>query len=114
MIKMQFWVMGDNGEEVKLKQAEGAPAKDAAVENSTEKITVGKRKKSGGEAAAGKNVKKQKKKADDKTPTLIPALDDLFDEPEEEAGSVQNAEEAFKWLVGPTDVDKFYKVWKEK
>jgi len=60
----------------------------------------------------GGSKKKFKKKASEKTPTLIP-LDDLLETPEE-PGSVESADEAFKWLMGPTPVDKFYKEYWEK
>ena len=69
-------------------------------------VTVGKRKsKEGSKAALKKKVKT------DKAPTLIPAInEDVFETPEDEPGSIEKAEEAFQWLVGPTNLDTFYKV----
>ena len=69
-------------------------------------VTVGKRKsKEGSKSALKKKVKT------DKAPTLIPAInEDVFETPEEEPGSFEKAEEAFQWLVGPTNLDTFYKV----
>ena len=40
---------------------------------------------------------------------MIPVLDDVFDTPEDEPGSIEKAKETFQWLVGPTNLDKFYK-----
>jgi len=66
-------------------------------------------KKEGGAKKA-----KTKKKSGDKTPQLVPALEEL-EEPEEEASSVEKAEEAFSWLVSPTNLDTFYKDhWEKK
>ena len=69
-------------------------------------VTVGKRKSKEGSKSALK-----KKAKTDKAPTLIPAInEDVFETPEEEPGSFEKAEEAFQWLVGPTNLDTFYKV----
>jgi len=57
----------------------------------------------------------KKKVKTDKAPTLIPAInEDVFETPEEEPGSFEKAEEAFQWLVGPTNLDTFYKEFWEK
>jgi len=84
--------------------------------DSVVKVSVGssptKRKECDG--GGNKKGKKKKKMPKEKTPTLIPVLDDLFENPEEEAGSLENAEEAFKWLISPFSVDKFFKDYWEK
>merc|ERR1712212_195211 len=73
-------------------------------------VKVGKRKTKDG----SKMVSKKKVKSE-KTPTLIPVLDeDVFDNPEDEPGSIEKAQEAFQWLIGPTNLDTFYKEFWEK
>merc|ERR1712013_733782 len=87
----------------------GCNGQESQAENVA--VTVGKRKsKEGSKAALKKKVKT------DKAPTLIPAInEDVFETPEDEPGSIEKAEEAFQWLVGPTNLDTFYKeFWKKK
>jgi len=72
------------------------------------------KRKNGVTGKGTKDGNKRKKKKTDKTPTLIPVLDDILDNPEEEPGSLETAEEAFKWLISPTPLDKFYKEFWEK
>jgi len=61
---------------------------------------------------AGKNKVKKKKS---EPPTLIPAdLDELINTPEEEAGSIENGDQAFEWMISPHSVEDFYKDYWEK
>jgi len=85
--------------------------------SSVEQITVGSKqikRKNGPNTKEIKAGGKKKKKMNEKTPLLIPVLDDFLDNPEDEPGSLQNAEEAFSWLVHPTSLDTFYKDFWEK
>lgn len=88
----------------------GASQGEAGLKNDlATAVTVGKRKCK----ESSKTVLKKKVKTE-KTPILIPVLDDVFDTPEDEPGSIEKAKEAFQWLVGPTNLDKFYKEFLEK
>ena len=100
--------MGDEGEDQGGGGVEGSGG-EVEVGNgqppSAVTVKVGKRKSKEG----SKTVSKKKVKSE-KTPTLIPVLDErVFDTPEDEPGSIEKAEEAFQWLVGPTNLDLFYK-----
>ena len=97
--------MGDEGgAEGSGGQVEVGPGENGQ-QPSAIAVKVGKRKSKEG----SKTVFKKKVKSE-KTPTLIPVLDEgVFDIPEDEPGSVEKAEEAFQWLVGPTNLDTFYK-----
>jgi len=91
----------DHKEDSVVKVCVGSPTKRKAMTNEGVKN--------------GTNGKKKKKNSSgEKTPTLIPVLDDLLDNPEEEPGSIETADEAFKWLISPTPVNKFYQEFWEK
>lgn len=97
--------MGDEGG----AEGSGGPFEAGLGENGQQPtavtVKVGKRKNNEGSKAVSK-----KKVKTEKTPTLIPVLDEaVFDIPEDEPGSIEKAEEAFQWLVGPTNLDTFYK-----
>jgi len=64
----------------------------------------------------GDKPKKKKKNPSGEAPQLVEVLDDsLFEDPEDEPGSIETAEQAFEWLISPTPVDKFYKEhWEKK
>ena len=110
--------MGDEGAEIGVSEVggtfsgtlnNGASQGQAGLKNddlaTAITVKVGKRKSK----ECSKTVLKKKVIKTEKTPTLIPVLDDVFDTPEDEPGSIEKAEEAFQWLVGPTNLDKFYK-----
>ena len=105
--------MGDEGEEnggqggvaAEVSERQGGAGLEANGQPNAVTVKVGKRKNKDG----SKGVSKKKVKSE-KTPTLIPVLDEgLFDNPEDEPGSIEKAKEAFQWLVGPTNLDTFYK-----
>ena len=115
--------MGDEGAEIGVSEVggtfsgtlnNGASQGQAGLKNdglaTAITVKVGKRKSK----ECSKTVLKKKVIKTEKTPTLIPVLDDVFDTPEDEPGSIEKAEEAFQWLVGPTNLDKFYKEFWEK
>ena len=99
--------MGDEGDENEIQVGGGQGETGLGDNDQPTAVTVkvGKRKTKDG----SKTVSKKKVKSE-KTPTLIPVLDeDVFDNPEDEPGSIEKAQEAFQWLVGPTNLDTFYK-----
>jgi len=110
--------MGDEGEEnggqggaaAEVSEGQIGAGLEANGQPNAVTVKVGKRKNKDG----SKGVSKKKVKSE-KTPTLIPVLDEgLFDNPEDEPGSIEKAKEAFQWLVGPTNLDTFYKEFWEK
>ena len=108
MLNVEFAEVKDMGDEGGAEgsggQVEVGPGENGQ-QPSAITVKVGKRKSKEG----SKTVSKKKVKSE-KTPTLIPVLDEgVFDIPEDEPGSVEKAEEAFQWLVGPTNLDTFYK-----
>merc|ERR1712032_1112395 len=99
--------MGDEGDENEVQVGGGWDKAGLGDNDQSTAVTVkvGKRKTKDG----SKMVSKKKVKSE-KTPTLIPVLDeDVFDNPEDEPGSIEKAQEAFQWLIGPTNLDTFYK-----
>ena len=99
--------MGDEGDEndVQVGGSQGETSLGDNDQSTAVTVKVGKRKTKDG----SKMVSKKKVKSE-KTPTLIPVLDeDVFDNPEDEPGSIEKAQEAFQWLIGPTNLDTFYK-----
>ena len=66
----------------------------------------------------GPNKKKAKKsKSGSSPPTLVPVPSDdesVNAEPEEEPGSIELGNDAFEWMIYPTDVSKFYAEYWEK
>ena len=80
------------------------------MKNVKTQVSDKKRKKQDGEKGKAK-----KKKTDSSPPTLIPAdLDELLNTPEEEPGSIELGDNAFEWIICPTNVQDFYKDYWEK
>jgi len=94
---------------------EGFQLKDVEENNGNKNATTengNKRKKS--TLKNGSSTKKKIKKAS-KAPELVPAdLDELFDEEEDEPGSIESGESAFEWMISPVTTSEFYDTYWEK
>jgi len=78
------------------------------------KVSVGSSNKRKELDHGGSKKVKKKKNMVEKTPMLIPVVDELIENPEEEPSSREAADEAFKWLINPISVDQFYQEYWEK
>jgi len=74
------------------------------------------KRKSNVKVGSDKTSKKKKKSPSGEAPELVPIIDDsLFDDPEDEPGSIEIADQALEWLISPTSEEIFYRDhWEKK